>query len=92
MENATVRSKSEINPNKKDYFCAQWKNHGQSEIEVVYELEVNPTNPEGDFLRRNVVFRVDQDSPKTIQVLRKISKFAQKFRFSLRRTEFCSKC
>ncbi|MGB1133035.1 MAG: YncE family protein [bacterium] len=67
-ENATVRSKSEINPNKKDYFCAQWKNHGQSEIEVVYELKVNPANPEGDFLRRNVVFRVDQDSPKTIQV------------------------
>ena len=25
-ENSTIRSISEINPNKKDHFCAQWKN------------------------------------------------------------------
>ena len=67
-ENSTVRSKSEINPNKKDYFCAQWKNQGQGEIKLVYKLEVNPAEPEGDFLRRNVIFKVDQNSPKTIQV------------------------
>lgn len=67
-ENSTVRSKSKINPNKKDHYCAQWKNQGQGKIDVVYELEVNSADPEGNFLRRNVVFRVDQNSPKKIQV------------------------
>jgi len=67
-ENSTVHSKSELNPNKKDYFCAQWKNQGQVEVEVVYQLEVKPASPDGKYLRRNVVFRVDQNSLKTIQV------------------------
>jgi len=67
-ENPTVHSKSELNPNKKDYFCAQWKNQGQGEAEVVYQLEVKPIDPDGNYLRRNVVFKVDKNSPKTIQV------------------------
>src|SRR6056300_141968 len=53
-ENPTVHSKSELNPNKKDYFCAQWKNQGQGEAEVVYQLEVKPIDPDGNYLRRNV--------------------------------------
>ena len=68
-ETSTIYSKNELSPNKKDYFCAQWKNLGQDEAEVVYQLKVKSAVTDRDFLRKNVVFRVDKNFSKTIQVL-----------------------
>ena len=81
-ETATLQSKNELSPNKKDYYCTQWKNLGQDEVELVYQLEVNPAIPDGNFLRKNVVFRVDKNFPKMIRVLEENSQnFLTSFNF-----------
>lgn len=81
-ETSTVYSKNELRPEKKDYFCAQWKNLGQDEVEIVYQLEVKSAANDLDFLRKNVVFRVDKNFPKTIQVLEENSlNFLTSFNF-----------
>jgi hypothetical protein len=68
-ETSTLKSKSKLVPEQKDYFCAQWKNLGVNKIEVAYQLEVEPAISNEKFIRKNVAFRVNKNIPQVIQVL-----------------------